>query len=69
MTAEHSAGILPVVITLIDSPSKALVVVIAILLYQQVENYIFAPRIPARTMRGDCLFHLATDLARDGDGP
>lgn len=46
----YLAGLLPVVITLIDSPVKALVVVIAIVVYQQVENYIFAPRITARTM-------------------
>jgi predicted PurR-regulated permease PerM len=46
----YLAGLLPIVITLIDSPVKALVVIIAIVVYQQVENYIFAPRITARTM-------------------
>jgi predicted PurR-regulated permease PerM len=46
----YLAGILPIVVTLIDSPVKALVVVIAIAVYQQVENYVFAPRITARTM-------------------
>jgi predicted PurR-regulated permease PerM len=46
----YLAGVLPIVITLIDSPVKALIVAIAIVLYQQVENYIFAPRITARTM-------------------
>jgi predicted PurR-regulated permease PerM len=42
--------VLPVLLTLIDSPVKALIVAIAIILYQQVENYVFAPRITARTM-------------------
>ena len=46
----YLAGVLPVVITLIDSPVKAAVIAVAIILYQQVENYVFAPRITARTM-------------------
>jgi predicted PurR-regulated permease PerM len=46
----YLAGVLPVLLTLIDSPVKALIVAIAIILYQQVENYVFAPRITARTM-------------------
>lgn len=46
----YLAGVLPVLLTLIDSPVKALIIAIAILLYQQLENYVFAPRITARTM-------------------
>ncbi|MEX0848259.1 MAG: AI-2E family transporter [Ilumatobacteraceae bacterium] len=46
----YLAGVLPLVITLIDSPVKAAVVLVAIVLYQQVENYVFSPRITARTM-------------------
>ena len=46
----YLAGVLPVLVTLLDSPVKALIIAIAILLYQQVENYVFAPRITARTM-------------------
>lgn len=46
----YLAGILPVLLTLIDSPLKAAVVLGFILLYQQIENYLFAPRITARTM-------------------
>jgi predicted PurR-regulated permease PerM len=46
----YLAGILPVLVTLLDSPVKALVIAIAIVLYQQIENYVFAPRITARTM-------------------
>jgi predicted PurR-regulated permease PerM len=46
----YLAGALPIVLTLIDSPFTALIVGIAILFYQQIENYVFAPRITARTM-------------------
>jgi predicted PurR-regulated permease PerM len=46
----YLAGVLPVLLTLIDSPPRALAIAIAILLYQQIENYFFAPRITARTM-------------------
>ena len=46
----YLAGILPAVVTLLDSPLKALVVVLVIVVYQQIENYVFAPRITARTM-------------------
>jgi predicted PurR-regulated permease PerM len=46
----YIAGILPVVLTFLDSPVKAAVVAGFIILYQQVENYFFAPRITARTM-------------------
>jgi len=47
----YLAGVLPVLLTLIDSPVKALVIAIFIIVYQQVENYLFAPRITARTMQ------------------
>ena len=46
----YLAGILPALVTFLDSPLKALVVVIVIIVYQQIENYFFAPRITARTM-------------------
>lgn len=46
----YLAGILPVVLTFLDSPVRAAIVLGFILLYQQVENYFFAPRITARTM-------------------
>ncbi len=46
----YIAGALPVLVTFIDSPTKALVVVIFVVLYQQIENYLFLPRITARTM-------------------
>ena len=46
----YLAGVLPVLLTFLDSPGRALVVIGFILVYQQVENYLFAPRITARTM-------------------
>jgi predicted PurR-regulated permease PerM len=47
----YLAGVLPVLVTVIESPVKALVVAIFIVVYQQLENYLFAPRITARTMQ------------------
>jgi len=46
----YLAGILPVLLTFLDSPLKAIIVLGAIVVYQQIENYLFAPRITARTM-------------------
>jgi predicted PurR-regulated permease PerM len=46
----YLAGVLPVLLTLIDSPLNAAIVVVFIVVYQQIENYFFAPRITARTM-------------------
>jgi predicted PurR-regulated permease PerM len=46
----YVAGVLPVVLAFLESPVKALIVIIAIAVYQQIENYVFAPRITARTM-------------------
>jgi len=46
----YLAGLLPVIVTLIDSPVNAAIIAIAIVMYQQIENYVLAPRITARTM-------------------
>ena len=46
----YLAGILPILLTLLDSPLKALIVLAFIVVYQQIENYFFMPRITARTM-------------------
>ena len=46
----YIAGALPVLVTFIDSPFKALVVLVLVILYQQIENYMLLPRITARTM-------------------
>ena len=49
----YIAGVLPVLVTLLDpgsSPLRALLVFGFIMVYQQVENYVFAPKITARTL-------------------
>jgi predicted PurR-regulated permease PerM len=46
----YIAGILPVLLTFLESPLKAAIVIGFIVIYQQIENYFFAPRITARTM-------------------
>ena len=46
----YLAGILPVLLTFLDSPVKAAIVLAAIVIYQQIENYLLSPRITARTM-------------------
>lgn len=46
----YIAGVLPILVTFIDSPVKALAVVLVIVTYQQVENFLISPRITARTM-------------------
>jgi predicted PurR-regulated permease PerM len=46
----YLAGVLPVLLAFLDSPLKALIVLGAIVVYQQIENYLFSPRITAHTM-------------------
>jgi predicted PurR-regulated permease PerM len=46
----YLAGALPIFIALIENPADALAVLIFMLVYQQIENYLFAPKITARTM-------------------
>jgi predicted PurR-regulated permease PerM len=46
----YIAGILPLLLTVINSPLDAVLVFAAILVYQQVENYLIAPRVTAMTM-------------------
>ena len=46
----YLAGVLPVLLTFLDSPVKALIVLGAIVVYQQIENYLLSPRITAHTM-------------------
>jgi predicted PurR-regulated permease PerM len=46
----YIAGALPVLVQFVDSPPKALVILIFVVMYQQVENYFLLPRITARTM-------------------
>lgn len=46
----YIAGALPLLVALLDEPKKGLAVLIMVFVYQQVENYVFAPRITAHTM-------------------
>jgi len=46
----YLAGVLPLLLTLLNSPVRALIVLGFIMVYQQVENYVLAPRITARTL-------------------
>ncbi|NNC74332.1 MAG: AI-2E family transporter [Acidimicrobiia bacterium] len=46
----YLGGVLPVLIALLESPGKAIAVIVFIVLYQQVENYLIGPRVTAQTM-------------------
>mgnify|MGYP006269207621 CR=1 FL=1 len=46
----YLAGVLPVLLTFVDSPPKALAVIAFILVYQQIENYLIAPKVTQRTL-------------------
>jgi predicted PurR-regulated permease PerM len=46
----YIGGLLPLLIALLESPSRAIAVAVYILAYQQVENYLLAPKITQRTM-------------------
>ena len=46
----YIAGALPVIIGLLDQPSTGLSMLIAIVVYQQVENYLLQPKVTAHTM-------------------
>ena len=46
----YIAGALPVLIGLLDKPSVGLAILIAIVVYQQVENYLLQPKVTAHTM-------------------
>jgi predicted PurR-regulated permease PerM len=46
----YIAGFLPILVALTDGPRPAVVVVIVIVIYQQVENYLISPPLGRRTM-------------------
>ncbi len=52
----YIAGALPVAIALLDSPTAGVGAFIVVVAYQQLENYVFGPRITAHTMS----LHVAT---------
>jgi predicted PurR-regulated permease PerM len=47
----YVAGALPLLLTVIDSPLKALFVLGFIVVYQQIENFLIAPKITAQKMQ------------------
>ncbi len=46
----YLAGAFPLLIAIAEDPFDAVLVLIAILVYQQIENYVLSPRITANTM-------------------
>ncbi len=46
----YLAGVLPALVAVGDDPSKAIWVIVAVVAYQQVENYLLQPRITAQTL-------------------
>lgn len=46
----YIAGALPVVVALLNDPWSAVWTLAFVVIYQQIENYLFAPRVTARTM-------------------
>ena len=46
----YPAGALPVVIALLDDPPTGVAALVVVVAYQQLENYVFGPRITAHTM-------------------
>lgn len=46
----YIAMALPLLVSVVESPWKALVLLVFFTLYQQLENYVLSPRITARTM-------------------
>jgi predicted PurR-regulated permease PerM len=46
----YIAGALPVLIAVIHDPVDGIIVLAIIVVYQQLENYLFAPRVTAQTM-------------------
>jgi len=47
----YIASVLPILVALLNDPFDALVVLVYILIYQQVENYALSPRITKHTMQ------------------
>ena len=46
----YLAGAMPVLVALLNDPVDGVVVLVYVIAYQQVENYLLAPRVTARTM-------------------
>lgn len=46
----YLAGALPILVALLNDPVDAIIVLVWIITYQQIENYLLSPRITAQTM-------------------
>ncbi|MBT8249187.1 MAG: AI-2E family transporter [Acidimicrobiia bacterium] len=46
----YVGGVLPILVGLLEDPIKAVWVVVFVVIYQQIENFLISPRITARTM-------------------
>jgi predicted PurR-regulated permease PerM len=46
----YLGGALPFIVGLLESPGRGVAVLVFVIVYQQIENYLLAPRITARTM-------------------
>ncbi len=46
----YLAAALPVIVALVNNPTDALILLLFIIVYQQIENYLLQPRITARTL-------------------
>lgn len=46
----YLAGVLPALVAVGDDPTKAIWVIVAVVAYQQIENYLLQPRITAQTL-------------------
>lgn len=47
----YIAASVPLLVALLQSPTQAIIFIIFVVLYQQVENYLLSPKITARTMQ------------------
>jgi predicted PurR-regulated permease PerM len=47
----YFAAAIPLLVALLEDPWSALIFLIYVIVYQQIENYLLAPRITARTMQ------------------
>jgi predicted PurR-regulated permease PerM len=46
----YIGGVIPAIVAVVNDPKDGLFVVIFVLIYQQIENYLFTPRISSWTM-------------------
>ena len=51
MVGTYIAAAVPLLVALLEDPWKALWFLIFVIIYQQIENYLLAPRITAKTMQ------------------